>query len=402
MDPMSRRRILAAAAATGVITAAGGAAADDVPQPQEGARGGTDPGPRNLPLDRANPDLLTPPSSDSGSLPNLKWPFSLSHMRLQPGGWSRQTTVRELPVSTTIAGVNMRLTPGGVRELHWHKAAEWGIILDGGARLTCIDPQGRSFIGDVGVGDLWYFPGGYPHSIQGLDQGCEFLLVFDDGSFSEENTFSLTDWLAHTPRDVLAKNFGVPADAFAAIPTHELYIYAGAVPPPLAAGQAAPSAAPAESFTFRLMEVPPITASAGSVRIADSSSFRIARTIAAALVEVEPGGLRELHWHPQADEWQYYIEGQGRMTVFGSTANARTFDFQAGDVGYVPLGMGHYVENTGSIRLRFLEMFRSPVYLDVSLDQWLALLPPALVKAHLNLSDATLAALRTRRDPVVR
>ena len=401
MDPMSRRRILAAAAASGVITAAGSAVADDVPQPQEGARGGSDPGPRNLPLDRQNPDLLTPPASDSGSLPNLKWPFALSHMRLQPGGWSRQTTVRELPVSTTIAGVNMRLIPGGVRELHWHKAAEWGIILEGSARLTCIDPQGRSFVGDVGVGDLWYFPGGYPHSIQGLDQGCEFLLVFDDGSFSEENTFSLSDWLAHTPRDVLAKNFGVAADAFAAIPTQELYIYAGAVPPPLSAEHAAPTEAPPDGFTFRLMQAPPIRASKGSVRIADSTNFRIARTIAAALVDVEPGGIRELHWHPGADEWQYYIEGQGRMTVFGSTANARTFDFQAGDVGYVPLGMGHYVENTGSTRLRFLEMFRSPVYLDVSLDQWLALLPSDLVKAHLHLSDATLAALRTRRDPVV-
>ena len=76
--------------------------------------------------------------------------------------------------------------------------------------------EGRNFINDVGVGDLWYFPPGLPHSIQGLGpDGCEFLLVFDDGAFSEDNTFLLSDWFVHTPPEVLAKNFGVPAASFA-------------------------------------------------------------------------------------------------------------------------------------------------------------------------------------------
>ena len=404
MDPVSRRRMLAASIAAGAMTAGQGALAQAgaVPQPREGGKGGTDPGPRNIELDRQNPDILTPPLTDNGTLPNLKWSFGLSHMRLQPGGWARQTTVRELPVSTTIAGVNMRLNPGAIRELHWHKAAEWGIMLNGRARVTCIDPQGRSFIDDVAVGDLWYFPGGYPHSIQGLAEGCEFLLAFDDGDFSEDNTFSIADWFAHTPRSVLAKNFQVPEDAFAKIPPRELYIFEAPVPPPLARQPVdPPNGAPPEPFVHRLMQQQPTRASGGTVRIADSGNFKVARTIAAALVEVEPGGMRELHWHPNAAEWQYYIEGQGRMTVFGATAFARTFDYQAGDVGYVPLAMGHYIENTGTTTLRFLEMFRSPHYADLSLDQWMALLPPALVKQHLHLDDATIAKLRTRKDPVV-
>jgi oxalate decarboxylase len=120
----------------------------------------------------------------------------------------------QLPVATEVAGVNMRLTPGGVREMHWHSAAEWAYMLKGLARITAIDQEGRAFQDDVGEGDLWYFPAGIPHSIQGLgDEGCEFLLVFDDGNFSEEETFLLSDWLAHTPKDVLAKNFGVPESA---------------------------------------------------------------------------------------------------------------------------------------------------------------------------------------------
>src|SRR2546427_4213615 len=211
---------------------------NQVPQPIRGNEGGTDPGPRNVALDRQNPDILTPPRTDAGTIPNMKFSFGMAHNRLLAGGWSREVTARELPISTTLAGVNMRLNPGGVRELHWHKEAEWAYMLSGRARITGIDPNGYNFIDDVGVGDLWNFPAGYPHSIQGLEEGCEFLLVFDNGNFSENETFLITDLFKHTPRDVLAKNFGVPQAAFANIPSdieHERYIFSGNVPGPMSA-----------------------------------------------------------------------------------------------------------------------------------------------------------------------
>jgi oxalate decarboxylase len=66
------------------------------------------------------------------------------------------------------------------------------------------------------------------------------------------------------------------------------------------------------------------------VWIADAGTFPVTTT-AAALVEVDPGGLREMHWHPNADEWQYYIAGTDRMTVFASSGRARTFDYRPGD-----------------------------------------------------------------------
>ena len=135
------------------------------------------------------------------------------------------------------------------------------------------------------------------------------------------------------------------------------------------------------------------------MRITDTSVFPASKTIAAALVEVEPGGMREMHWHPNTDEWQYYIEGQARMGVFAASGQARTFDFQAGDVGYVPFAMGHYIENTGNTPLRFLEIFKSGYYADVSLNQWLALTPPELVKAHLNLDAQALAGFAQGEIP---
>ena len=136
------------------------------------------------------------------------------------------------------------------------------------------------------------------------------------------------------------------------------------------------------------------------MRIADSSVFPVSITVAAALVEIEPGAMREMHWHPTTDEWQYYMSGQGRMTVFASSGKARTFDYRAGDVGYVPFAMGHHIQNTGDETLRFLEMFRSDLYADVSLNQWMALTPPELVRAHLNLDDGTMAAL-SKDKPII-
>jgi oxalate decarboxylase len=406
MNPISRRNVLTAAAAGGLLTAATAAAAQSgeaIPQPQRAGHGGTDHGPRNIMRDRQNPDLLVPPATDHGTLPNLRFSFSDSHMRLESGGWTRQVTARELGVSKNIAGVNMRLNAGGVRELHWHKAAEWAYMLYGKARITAVDAKGRNFIDDVGVGDLWYFPSGIPHSIQGLDpDGAEFLLVFDDGDFDEDNTFLISDWFKHTPNDVLAKNFGAPASAFGHTPDpSQLYIFPAPVPGPLSSDKIAGAIPVQQSFSHRLLAQQPIKTKGGTVRISDSSTFPVSTTIAAALVEVDPGGMREMHWHPNTDEWQYYIEGQARMGVFGASGQARTFDFRAGDVGYVPFAMGHYVENTGTTPMRFLEVFKSSYFADVSLDQWMALTPPELVDAHLKLDRQVMDALRKDKVPVV-
>jgi len=172
-------------------------------------RSRSDPGPANPGLDAQNPDSIWPPPTDSKSLvQNFKYPFSFANKRTYEGGWSREVTIRELPVSKDMAGVNMRLTAGGVRELHWHTSGEWAIMLYGTARITAIDPDGKSFVADVNKNDLWFFPSGVPHSIQGLNpDGCEFMLVFDDGDFSESETVLLSDAMAHLPPSVLAKKF---------------------------------------------------------------------------------------------------------------------------------------------------------------------------------------------------
>ncbi len=171
-------------------------------------------------------------------------------------------------------------------------------------------------------GDLWLFPGGIPHSIQGLGpDGCRFLLVFDDGNFNEFGTFLLTDWVTHTPPEVLAKNFDVPESTFANVPKKELFIFERPLPGPLEEEQkqSQEGTGPVpNSFAFCPSQMQPTKVSkGGEVKIVDRNNFP-AINIAAAIVTLKSGGLRELHWHPNEDEWQYYVRGKGRMTVFAA------------------------------------------------------------------------------------
>jgi oxalate decarboxylase len=406
MSPFSRRNMLAfsatgaVAAAASVASAAHAATFGNPDAPAQGAVNASpaalrDPGPQNPALASQFPDATNPPATDVGDMPEFWASFNNANRRIQAGGWARQVTQADFPISTTVSGVNMRLDAGGIRELHWHQASEWGYMTNGTCRVTVLDKLGRAYVQDVEAGDLWFFPAGQPHSLQGLgSDGCEFLIVFDDGKASEFNTLLVTDWLAHTPPDILAKNFNVPADTFKSIPVNDLWIFQGTEPGPLADDQAAvrSGGVPPNPFTFSLGRQKPFKQTrGGALRLADSTNFKVSNTIAATLETIKPGGLREMHWHPNADEWQYWIQGEGRMTVFNAGPRAQTRDFRAGDIGYVQKSTGHYVLNTGSTDLQFLAVFRADQYQEVSLSDWLGHTPPELVAQHLNIDPSILA-----------
>lgn len=364
------------------------------------------PGPNDTVNDALNPDSVWPPLTDNGTMMPFKYSFDLAHKEIDSGGWTRQVTVRDLPISKTMAGVEMRLTAGGIRELHWHVSAEWAFMIYGSARITAVDPDGgKSFVNDVKAGDLWLFPGGTPHSIQGLGpDGCKFLLVFNQGDFDEFSTFLLSDWFNHTPPEVLAKNFNTPASTFANVPKEKLYIFQSEDPRPLAEEQqqaAEVTGAIDEKFVFRPAQMQPNASHAGGeVRIVDNKVFPVT-DIAAAIVRLKPGGLRELHWHPLSDEWQYYVSGKGRMTVFDSGGKARTMDFQEGDVGYIQVSRPHYIENTGNEDLLFLEVFPTGTYQDMSAAEWLAHTPFRLVNEHLRTGEDFLRGIPKKESVIV-
>ena len=296
----------------------------------------------------------------------------------------------------------MSLKPGALRELHWHaNAAEWAYIIKGQCRITVTDPQGHTEIADFDPGDVWYFPRGHGHSIQGIGrEDCLFLLVFDNGYFSEFGTFSITDWIGHTSPEVLAKEFGVTAATFANFPKGEVYIAQGPVPPPLAADPAPGSlVAGALTHRYRLLAQRPQTYPEGTMRLVSEREFPISTTMTGALMRIKPGALRELHWHPNADEWQYYIAGRARMTVFCAKGRSETVALGPGDVGYVPQGYGHCIENAGGDPCEILIGFNSGEYMDSGLARWMAGNPPQLVATNVGLPEDVI--MRFRRHAVL-
>jgi oxalate decarboxylase len=416
MANLSRREILlgaaASAAALGVSGAAAAATLGNPPiasfgnpdLPPEGKindkspSGLDDPGPQNPALAGQFPSFQDPPATDVNGMQLFWSSFNNAHRRYQNGGWAREVTQEDFAISKDFAGVNMRLGQNGIRELHWHQQSEWAIVTDGVCRISILDEQGRPQVADVKTGDLWFFPPGLPHSLMGVGPtGSEFMLGFDNGMASEFNTLLLTDFMAHMPPEVLAKNFGMPADVFKNIPLNNLWIFQGTDPGPLGAAQQASQggrAPPPHPYVWPFStQEPDYVTKGGSMKIVDSSKFTVSTTTAAALVTIRPGGIRELHWHPNADEWQYWIKGRGRMTVFDTGPKAATADFRAGDIGYVKKSLGHYVENTGDTDCVFLGLFKTDRYQEVSLSDWLTHSPPEMVKQTLNISGETLAKI---------
>ena len=424
MEDITRRDLIKKAAvfsgALFLSSAASRADQQGTQSSQHGAEGSSNPstqsngghkagslGPTDPPLDAENTDSVVPPPTDHGNVDPFKYPFSFAHKKISEAGWARQVTIEDLKMARDLAGVNMRLLPNAAREMHWHESGEWSYMLAGKARVTCMDYEGKAFVDDIGPGDLWFFPSGVPHSIQGHPDtdGCEFLLVFDDGHFSEYETFLISEWVARTPKDVLAKNMNVSESALAHIPKEEQYIFFAQPFKPIeeerkqAAGKAGYSST---KFTYHLDEAKPkVQNKHGEVFIIDSKVFPISNTVASALVTVKPGGIREMHWHPNADEWQYYIKGKGRMAVYAAGNRARTMDVQAGDVGYVPITQGHYIENTGEEDLVFLEMFKSSYYADFSFNDWITHTPETLVKSHLYIDQATLDCVPKEKNTII-
>jgi len=211
------------------------------------------------------------------------------------------------------------------------------------------------------------------------------------------------DWIAHTPKAILAQNFGVNVSVFDAIPAADPYILNATVS---TANDTGPSSGLTgnSSYVFHNSQNArvPVPGGGGNLSIIDSRNFPISKTIAATVVSLEPGGLRELHWHPNAEEWLYFHSGTAQATVFIGSATARTFDFSPGDTAVFPDNSGHYIRNTGEGNLVWIEIYRADRVADISLTQWLALTPPDIVASTLKIDRSVVDQLKKEKQILVK
>ncbi|KAH8654121.1 oxalate decarboxylase [Tricladium varicosporioides] len=358
-----------------------------------------------------NPSQLQPPPTDAGTgVPNLKWSFSLSNMLLSEGGFVREQVVQDLPASKEFSAAQNHVKKGAIRQMHWHDVNEWGIVTNGSVLVSVVSSSGQNQLFKADQGDIWYFPKGQGHAIQGLsEQGAEYLLVFDNGDFNAlGTTFNIDDWLVHTPPSVLAKNFGLPKNS--TLPFSTVPKTAGSINPGKVGSEPLPKALAGEltgnsSYYFpgsktKFTEAP---GKGGRYLAVDSTNFPISKGLAAQIVEVDPGAMRELHWHPNGGEWLYFMEGTARGTVWIGGGQARTFDFVVGDTAVFPDNSGHYIENTSPTQcLRYLEIFKSDHVEDFSLAQWMALTQPDMVAQILNISVEAVKATKKEKQVIVK
>ncbi|GKU03846.1 oxalate decarboxylase [Fusarium langsethiae] len=342
-------------------------------QPYDGkGKGSVLLGGTNEELDLQNPDNLGRQSTDNGVVPNLKWSFSDSKTRLLKGGWVREQVIQDLPSSHDISGAQQHLVKGAIRELHWHRVAEWGFVYNGSVLVSAVDEHGRYQEEVLNYGDIWYFPKGAAHTIQGLADENEYLLVFDEADFDKvgPNPYILN-------AEISKKNVtDGPAGTLSGN----------------------------SSFVYRTLQHEPekIGGTGGKFWKIDSTNFPASKTLAATFVTLRPGGLRELHWHPNAEEWLYFHQGTAKATVFIGTAAARTFDFSAGDTAAFPDNSGHYIENTSEDEdLIWIEVYKSDRVADISLTQWLALTPPKVVAQTLNVSIIFVESLKKEKQVLI-
>ena len=324
-------------------------------------------------------------------LPAFSYPFAKQPLTRYDGGTTKQVGTYNFPVSESMAGVYMTLEPGALRELHWHAfAAEWAYVMEGRTRITLTSPEGEVQIADVDAGGLWYFPKGWGHSIEGLGPGtAKFLLVFNDGAFQEGSTFSITDWISHTPAAWVSQNLGLTSKQLKQLPDKQVYI-SRKPPLPGPLDQTVPRDPSfkrmSESHVFDLASQPKQSKEDGSwLKIASSKEFPASYNMTGAIVHLEPGALRTMHWHPNAAEWQYVLNGSYDLSVFASEGKSSISSLKKGDVGYVPRGYGHALRNTSDGSSDVLVVFDSGDYESINLNDWLASNPTSVVANNLEI-----------------
>lgn len=391
----NRRGFLGAAAlgASGMVTFRSVAEAADkfMAKPGDGGFG------RNaVPLPPGDTVAYHDPQ-DVGAMPDFKFSLDGNKPKVTTGGWAKEATVHQFPISKGIAGVHMFLQPGASRELHWHAiAAEWAFVIEGRCQTVVIDPSGASEINNFEPGDLWYFAKGHGHSIQCIgDKPCHFILSFDNGAFSEHGTFSITDWVDVTPKEMLALNFGLPKDVFDAFPKGETYIQSG---PILHAADALEAPWPKEStHKFRLLKDPKAARDfdGGTFRLATVDEFPASHTMSGGYMTLKPGGIRKLHWNVNANEWHYYLRGRAQVALFGSGGRGKVAEFGPGDVAYIPMGFGHAIQNVGTEDVEMIQTWDNGKFEEIDLDKWVQSSPRYLLSNNFTgVPDKTLSRMK--------
>jgi oxalate decarboxylase len=153
-------------------------------------------------------------------------------------------------------------------------------------------------------------------------------------------------------------------------------------------------AAPAPgSFRFKLKQMPQMKSPGGTFVQASSSDFPMSLTLIGAITILDPDGIREPHWHPNADEWDLVLEGSALITIFDGPGRLNTVELGANDIGFLPRNQAHAVETTGGKTFKLLSVFNANAFQSIGISELLAGTPDTLIEQNLGLSQQEVSSL---------
>ena len=295
-------------------------------------------------------------------------------------------TIDPADISNSTMGFGyLELLPGGVRELHWHPfSTEWGYITDGECRFTLMDNNGNYENGYARKGDIWNFPTSWGHSIQGVhpEDGCKMALFFSAPYIPTVNDISFSQMMTAFPIEVLEENLGAPASVIETFYQKDVNVSPGPFPPPEFPKTTSPLA---ESPIFH-------TSDGHCADIGDGAYlYEIRKENFPGITELSGGymhmegnkTLRDIHWHPNANEMHFVLEGKLKVGIYSIDGVFNEYILEAGDVGFVPKGMAHYFQ-TLTDEVDLLLAFDDPSWSTQELSTFLATTPSYITAASIN------------------
>ena len=314
-----------------------------------------------------------------------------SPARIERDGGARiDVTADQLPLLDGMALATLRLEPGAVREPHWHpNAAELSYCLEGSASMTIVESGGRPVSMDIEPGDLAFVPSGLIHHIENrADSPARFVVCFNHEHYEDLN---LSNSVAEMPAHVLRSTFGADPGSFDWI---EPVTEPAFIDRPGNSGNG--SAGTGSPYRYRLEKMEPEVENAGGSAIFGRADYFPALDgLAMYSLRMSGRGVREPHWHPNAAELNYLIEGSVRLTIVSPGGDVETVDLEAGDISYIPRAYFHHIESTSDDQARLAVFFDHELPADNGISAVLSAYPDSVLAGMFGQPESVFGSLRS-------
>ncbi len=318
------------------------------------------------------------PAGSSGT--TLKYSLeSAPEVKFAGGGGTKKvlspTNIAELK---GVSVQSIRFNPGALRELHWHDTNELSYCLSGQGEFGIfMSDINATSIFTIQQGSAIFVPTGATHYVR--NTGSDVLRLIVGFSSESPKTFDFSDTFPFIPRNLLAQNVGIPTQSFPMLPQQPTDLVA------LNASQISlPATFPSSPFTVNVLDsnaIAPKTFDGGFKVVVSPQNIASLDGITVAYVQAKPGALREPHWHPNAAELAYFVQGSAMVGIIGPSGRHETFTVQSGDVSFVPTNYLHYIESTSNDPLILISFLSNKTPGTIEFSQTMNLFPHQIIAA---------------------